>query len=188
MQRIADAAIGLLVASLIVCPARAAVVDATANGFAIEQQVHIASPPDKVYDALVHPAQWWSPHHTFSGSAANLSLEPRAGGCFCEALANGGSVEHAIVVDADPGSVLRLRGPLGPFQGQGVDSALTFSLKAGGDGTDLTLDNIVGGYMKGGFADWPAKADAMLATQMTRLKAYLETGSPDTDNLKGSQP
>ena len=188
MQRFLHAAVGLLVASLISCPGRAAVVDTTANGFAIEQQVHIAAAPDKVYDALVHPALWWSSDHTFSGSAANLTMEARAGGCFCEALANGGSVEHAVVVDADPGHVLRLRGPLGPFQGQGVASALTFSLKAGGDGTDLTLDNIAGGYMKGGFADWPAKADAMLAGQMARLKAYLETGSPDTDDLKGSQP
>ncbi|MEJ0027025.1 MAG: SRPBCC domain-containing protein [Rhizomicrobium sp.] len=178
MQRICHAAIGLIVAFALVCPVHAAVVEATANGFAIEQAVHIAAPPAKVYDALVHPAQWWDSSHTFSGSAANMSIEPHAGGCFCEALANGGSVQHGQIVVAAPGETLRLRGPLGPFQGQGVDGALTFGLKAEGDGTALMLSNNIGGYMKGGFGDWPARADAMLAQQMGRLKKYIETGAP----------
>ncbi|MEI9991015.1 MAG: SRPBCC domain-containing protein [Rhizomicrobium sp.] len=178
MQRIFHAAIGLLIASVLACPGRAAVVEATANGFAIEQTVHIAAPPAKVYDALVHPAEWWDSGHTFSGSAANLSIEPHAGGCFCEALADGGSVQHAQVVVAAPGETLRLRGPLGPFQDQGVDGALTFALKAEAGGTELTLSNNIGGFMKGGFGDWPGRADAMLAQQMAHLKQYLETGSP----------
>lgn len=160
-------------------PAAAAVVDAMPTGFAIQQTAHIAAPPDKVYAALIKPALWWNSKHTFSGSAANLTLDARGGGCFCEALPNGGSVQHAVVIDAEPGDTLRLRGPLGPFQSQGVDSAITFTLKAGAGGTDLTLDNIVGGYMKGGFANWPALADGMLADQIGRLKAYLETGSPE---------
>ncbi|MEJ0042863.1 MAG: hypothetical protein WDM81_11940 [Rhizomicrobium sp.] len=84
----------------------------------------------------------------------------------------------AQVVLAAPGETLRLRGPLGPFQGEGVDGALTFSLKADGDGTALTLSNEMGGFMKGGFGDWPGRADAMLAQQMAHLKQYLETGSP----------
>ena len=32
------------------------------------------------------------------------------------------------------------------------------------------LDNIVGGFIKGGFGKWPALADQMLAEQLTRLK------------------
>lgn len=172
---------GAALAALLILPQPcfAAVVDSQPNGFALQQSFHTAAPPDKVYDALIHPALWWSSAHTFSQSAANLSIDARGGGCFCEKLANGGSVQHAVVVDAEPGEMLRLRGPLGPFQGQGVDSALTFTLKAKDGGTDLTMDNIVGGYMKGGFGDWGAKADGMLSEQMTRLKAYLETGKPD---------
>jgi len=160
--------------------ARAAVVESSAGGFAIQQTAHFVAPPDRVYAALIDPAKWWSSVHTFSGSAANLTLDARAGGCFCEKLPNGGSVQHLVVVDADPGETLRLRGPLGPFQGQGVDGALTFSLKASASGTDLTLDNVVGGFMKGGFGKWPDLADQMLAEQLTRLKHYLETGSPET--------
>lgn len=179
MHRIAHIAIGLVIAATLAEPCGAAVVDQIPDGFAIQQKLHIAAPTDKVYAALLAPAKWWSPDHTFSNSAANLSLDARAGGCFCETLPGGGSVQHATVAIAMPGTLLRLRGPLGPFQGQGVDAALTFTLKAAGDGTDLTLDNVVGGYMKGGFGNWPAAADRMLATTIVRLKTFVETGSPD---------
>ncbi len=178
MRLFTHALAGFLIATVLSLPCRAAVVEQTSAGFAIVQTVHIAAPPDKVYDALIHPALWWDSGHTFSGSAANLSLDPHAGGCFCETLADGGSVQHGVVVFAAPGSTLRLRGPLGPFQSQGVDGALTFSLKAAGGGTDLTLENNIGGFMKGGFGEWPARADAMLAQQVAHLKHYLETGAP----------
>ncbi|HEY4124286.1 MAG TPA: hypothetical protein VGM36_06705, partial [Rhizomicrobium sp.] len=156
----------------------AAVVDTAPGGFDIQQTVHIAAPPDAVYAALVVPAKWWNSQHTFSQKASNLSLDARGGGCFCENWADG-SVQHAVVVDAEPSKILRLRGPLGPFQGQGVSSALTFVLKQTGDGTDILLDNSIGGYMKGGFGKWPTLADLMLAEQMTRLKKFIETGSPE---------
>jgi uncharacterized protein YndB with AHSA1/START domain len=158
--------------------ARAAVVESGPNGFAIQQSLHIAAAPERVYATLMTPARWWNSEHTFSGSAANLTLEPRAGGCFCETW-NGGSVQHLVVVYAEPGKVLRLRGALGPFQGQGVDGALTFTLKASAGGTDLVLENTAGGFIKGGFGKWPLLADAMLADLMARLKRYMETGSPD---------
>jgi uncharacterized protein YndB with AHSA1/START domain len=180
MHRFAHVFIGFIVAALATCPASAAVVDTQPNGFAIQQVIQIAAAPDKVYAALIKPSLWWNSEHTFSQSAANLTLDARGGGCFCETLPNGGSVQHAVVVDADPGQTLRLRGPLGPFQGQGVDSALTFTLKAKDGGTELTLENIVGGYMKGGWGQWPGAADGMLGEQMGRLKAYMETGSPGT--------
>jgi uncharacterized protein YndB with AHSA1/START domain len=179
MHRVAHAFIGFLVAGLLTCPVSAAVVDTQPNGFAIQQVVRIAATPEQVYAALIKPALWWDSSHTFSGHASNLSIDARAGGCFCETLPNGGSTQHAVVVDAAPGETLRLRGPLGPFQGHGVDSALTFTLKAKDGGTELTLDNIIGGYMKGGWGQWPSAADAMLGAQMARLKTYLETGSPD---------
>jgi uncharacterized protein YndB with AHSA1/START domain len=165
-----------IVLASLAATANAAVTDSTQTGFQIEQTVHIAAPPDAVYAALIVPAKWWSSNHTFSGSAGNLRLEARGGGCFCENWPDG-SVQHAVVVDAEPGKVLRLRGPLGPFQGHGVDSALTFTLKAADGGTDLMLDNSVGGYMKGGFGKWPGLADMMLAEQMFRLKQFVETGS-----------
>ncbi|HEY4125622.1 MAG TPA: hypothetical protein VGM36_13475, partial [Rhizomicrobium sp.] len=87
------------------CAANAAVVDTAENGFDIQQAVHIAAPPDVVYAALIVPAKWWNSEHTFSQSAANLSIDAKAGGCFCERWAQN-SVEHASVVDAEPGKIL----------------------------------------------------------------------------------
>ncbi|HEY1962577.1 MAG TPA: SRPBCC domain-containing protein [Rhizomicrobium sp.] len=182
MSRLVSICVGAAVAGLLgiqVLAAHAAVVESTATGFAVQQMLHIAAPPERVYAALTQPAKWWNSEHTFSGSAANLTLDARAGGCFCE-IWDGGSVQHLIVADAQPGKILRLRGALGPFQGQGVDGALTYTLKASAGGTDLVLDNIMGGFMAGGLAKWPLLADAMLADQMVRLKRFLETGSPDS--------
>ena len=158
--------------------AHAAVVDQQPNGFAIEETAHIAAAPEAVYAALIHPEKWWNSQHTFSQDRANLSLDAKAGGCLCETLPGGGSVQHLVVVYADPAhTTLRLRGPMGPFQGLGVDGALTFSLKADkSGGTALVLDNNVGGYIKGGFGPWPAAADGMMTDLVAHLKTFAETG------------
>ena len=156
--------------------AAAAVVHANPSGFEIKQVVHIAAPPARVWAALIRPANWWSSHHTYSGSAANLSLDPRPGGCFREALPNGGAVQHLVVVTVQPNAEIELRGALGPFHARGVDGALTFDLAPAGDGVDLTMTNDMGGYMSEGLDSWAPKADGMLAEQMARLKRYVETG------------
>jgi uncharacterized protein YndB with AHSA1/START domain len=156
---------------------RAAVLDQQPNGFSIEETAHIAATPDAVYATLIHPEKWWNSSHTFSHDAANLSLDAKAGGCLCEALPGGGSVQHLIVVYADPAhTTLRLRGPMGPFQGLGVDGALTISLKTDNGGTALVLDNNYGGYIKGGWGQWPAAADAMMTDLVAHLKTFAETG------------
>jgi len=164
---------------IVAVPALATVADVASSGFKVQVIAHIATPPDKVYSALIKPALWWSSEHTFSGNAANLTLDAKAGGCWCEKLAHGGSVMHLSVVYVDPGKVLRLRGALGPFQGNGVEGAMTWALKASGDGTDLSLVYAVGGYEKDGFEQWSKGVDGVLTDQVARLKRLIETGSPD---------
>src|SRR5437764_15001149 len=100
-------------------PASAEVKSVTANGFEVATTGTIAAPSDRVYAALGEVGHWWDPSHTFSRDAANLSIELRAGGCFCERLKDGGSVQHLQVVYAAPGQGLRLRGALGPFADRG---------------------------------------------------------------------
>jgi len=178
MSRILHIVAGFLIAILVTLPARAAVIDSAANGFSVVEKTHISAPPDKIYAALVTPARWWSPKHTFSQDAANLSLDPVAGGCWCERLANGGTVQHLVVVQAVPGKTLVMRGALGPLQGLGVEGAMTISVKPVTDGTDLSLTYNIGGYLKDGFASWAAPVDGVLGEQVMRLKAFVETGSP----------
>lgn len=179
MHRLYHALIGLIVATAVVCPARAEVVDAAANGFMVREQLHIAAPPDQVYAALIAPSGWWSSRHTFSGSAANLTLDAKAGGCWCEKLADGGSVQHMTVYFAAPNSRLVLRGALGPLQGLGVDGAMTIELKPADGGTDLDVVYNVGGYLADGLETFAPAVDGVLAEQFGRLKTAIETGSPD---------
>jgi uncharacterized protein YndB with AHSA1/START domain len=179
MKRLMHSLIGFLVASLVVLPARAIVSDSGANGFSVAESAHIAATPDKVYAALVTPSHWWSPAHTFSHDAANLSLDTTAGGCWCEKLPDRGSVQHLVVVYAVAGHTLVMRGALGPLQGLGVNGAMTIALKPAADGTDLSLTYNVGGYLKGGLASWADPVDGVLAEQVLRLKALVETGTPE---------
>jgi uncharacterized protein YndB with AHSA1/START domain len=169
------------VACLVVAaPSQGTVSDIASNGFTLAIDTHIAAAPDKVYAALIDPARWWSSDHTFSGDARNLHLDAKAGGCWCETLPSGGSVLHLTVAYIDPGKALRLRGALGPFQGLGVDGALTWKLKPAANGTDLSVVYILGGYNKDGFAELSKAADGVLTTQIGRLKKLIETQSPDS--------
>jgi uncharacterized protein YndB with AHSA1/START domain len=131
-------------------PAAAEVKSVTPNGFEVATAAEIAAPPDRVYAALGEVGRWWSPSHTFSRDAGNLSMELRAGGCFCEQLKDGGSVQHLQVVYAAPGQGLRLRGALGPLQTEGVDGTLSWTLKPGEGGTTVTSSYVLGGYIRSG--------------------------------------
>jgi uncharacterized protein YndB with AHSA1/START domain len=156
--------------------ARAEVVDAQPNGFEIKRTAVLNAPADKVYAALAQPSQWWNKDHTWSGSAANLSLAPMAGGCFCEKLPNGGSVMHMTVVYAQPGQGLRLFGALGPLQMSGASGHLGWTLAEKDGRTTLTQTYDVGGYMIGGLDKIAPVVDQVLGEQFDRLKIYVETG------------
>lgn len=169
-------------ALVIAAPVQAAVVDAGATGMEVKHAVHIAAPPQKVWEALIQPSRWWSSEHTFSGSAANLSLDPKAGGRWCETLPNGGSVMHMTVGFIAPPRSLVLRGALGPFYNLGIEGAMVWTLAtkngAAKDAeTDVTLNYRAGGYVKDGFGKWAEPVDGVLAEQIARLKQAVE-GKP----------
>ena len=157
---------------------RAEVVDAQPNGFEVRQAVHIAAPPEKVYEALTRVGRWWDSAHTFSHDASHLTLEAVAGGCMCESLPSGGSVVHLRVVYADPPKVLRLEGALGPMQGLGAAGHLTWALEAKDGGTELVQTYDIGGHAKDGFNGLAPVVDRVLGEQAARLKHWVETGKP----------
>jgi uncharacterized protein YndB with AHSA1/START domain len=174
----AECAIALALAVPI---ATAEVAGVGASGFEVREKVHIGAAPDAVYAAVITPKRWWDPKHTYSGDAGRLTLDPKAGGCWCETLPGGGAVEHLTVVYLEPGKAIRLRGALGPLQAMGVAGALTISLTPVEGGTDLTLTYAVGGYVKDGFDDLSKGVDGVLGLQVTRLKKLIETGSVQSD-------
>lgn len=164
------AAVGLGLAM----PAAAEVKSATEAGFDIAKTVEIAAPPAIVYAALVVPSRWWNGAHSYSGKAANLSIDPRAGGCFCETLPDKGSVEHARVIHAQPGQMLRLQGGLGPLQAEAAIGTLSFALQPSDKGTTVEMRYVIGGYIAGGAAKLAQPVDQVMGEQLDRLKASVE--------------
>jgi uncharacterized protein YndB with AHSA1/START domain len=165
----------LLAATL---PTRAAVTTG-ASGFLVTHDVAIAAPPSVVYDTIVsRVGAWWNPQHSYTHDGANLSIDARPGGCFCERFPEGGGIEHMRVLYVAPGAALRMAGALGPLQASGLAGSLTWKLGAAGAGTRLELSYSVGGFMAGGFERMAPAVDAMLGEQVQRLRLLLETGSP----------
>ncbi len=170
------AAVTLLVGATV---AAAEVTRATPGGLGVELAAESSAAPGQLWTALTEVGRWWSPDHTYSGDAANLSLDARAGGCFCEALADGGSVRHLAVVYVQPGRVLRLEGPLGPLQSGAVTGMMTFTLEAVPAGTRVTLTYVAAGFHPSGdLATWAPLVEAVLRQQLERLVRLAATGSP----------
>jgi uncharacterized protein YndB with AHSA1/START domain len=159
-------------------PAGAEVVDSAPNGFALKYVNDISRPPAAVYRAIVDIARWWDASHSFSGQAANLSLDARAGGCFCERLP-GGSVQHMVVIHADAPRTLILQGGPGPLASLGVAGAMEWKLTERNGGTHLEVTYNAGGYVTGGFAQLAPVVDGVFALQVRRLKTFAETGRPE---------
>jgi uncharacterized protein YndB with AHSA1/START domain len=158
-------------------PSRAEVRDTREGGFTIESTVMAEAAPAEVYRRLIKIAGWWDPKHTWSGSARNLKLEPKAGGCFCEKLADGGSVQHARVIFAQPGKLLRLEGALGPLQDMAVTGVLTFNLAPDGPGTRITMTYRVAGVLTMEPAKLAPLVDQVMGIQLGRLRTFA-SGAP----------
>jgi uncharacterized protein YndB with AHSA1/START domain len=105
---------------------------------------------------------WWHPSHTYSGDAANLSLDVRPGGLWKEEW-DGGSVAHGHVLFVQPGSTLRLEAPFGPLQSIGAYTIWTITITATDEGSVVVFDEVSTG---------PPTADmAGLAPAVDRVKA-----------------
>jgi hypothetical protein len=155
------------------------VADSAANGFTVKIVENIHAAPADVYNRLVHNVgDWWNSDHTFSGDAHNLSIDEKPMGCFCEKLANGGAVRHAEVIFYAPAKALVLSGVFGPLQKFGAAGTLSFAITPAGDGSKLEVTYAIGGYVPGGLNTWAAPVDSVLTEQITRLKSYVETGTP----------
>jgi uncharacterized protein YndB with AHSA1/START domain len=119
---------GAIALVLALAPTALAEVKASApDALVTEQRAEVAMTKEALWARLVQPALWWSDDHTYSQSAANLSLKPVAGGCWCETW-KGGAVEHGRVIAIMPNQLLRLDAALGPLQELGVKGLLTFQI------------------------------------------------------------
>ena len=154
--------------------AQGAVTTAGADGFTLLIEVDVEAPPALAYRELtVGPAAWWDPEHTYSGKAERLTLDARAGGCFCESMDGGASVSHGTVIYADPGQMLRLSSALGPLQEMAVVGTLSFAFSPRESGSHVTLSYRVFGAFTEDALALSKLVDSVLTQQMGRFAAHV---------------
>lgn len=163
-------------------PAHAEVVESTTGGFVTRDAAVVKASPKEAWLALIAPRNWWSPAHTWSGDASNLTLAPKAGGCFCERIPEvadpdritlEGSVEHMRVIQAYPERALRMQGALGPLQSEAVTGILTIAISEVEGGTRIVWEYVVGGHMRFEIPVIAKAVDGVLSQQLAGLAASL---------------
>ena len=176
--------IGLMSCVLAALPAQADPTAVSSSGFTSSFRAEIKATPAQAWGAVVQLPRWWNPAHTYSGNAANLSLDAQAGGCWCErwrdAAGASHSVQHAQVVLAQEGRVLRLNGAFGPLQDMAVVGVLTIGTSPG-TGAEagqhfLRMTYRVAGGVEAGLDKLAAAVDGVIGEQFKRLKSLIESG------------
>ncbi len=154
-------------------PVHAEVKDASASGFTIENSAVVPVDPSTAWQALVgNVDSWWPKDHTWWGRTSKLTIDARAGGCFCE-VAGDRQAQHMQVVFVDPPKLLRMRGGLGPLQGMGLSGVLEWRMTAVEGGTRIALWYRAGGYAPDDLGKLAAGVDAVQALQLGGLAKYL---------------
>ena len=160
--------------------ANAEVTDSAMNGFTTANEVIIAESRAETWVAAVGQiGRWWSSDHTISGDASRLSIRPEMQGCFCETLGDTAGVVHLVVTMVNPTHLLRMTGGLGPLGLMGVDGNMTWEFEDAEGGTRVSFTYAVGGYSKDGLDKIAPAVDFVIGEALGRLKAYVETGSPE---------
>jgi uncharacterized protein YndB with AHSA1/START domain len=189
---------GILAIGFYTAPVAAEVVESSEDHFVTRNSVTVKAGPKAAWLELIAPGGWWNKAHSWSGDAANLSLTPQGGGCFCERIPEkesssivglSGSAQHMTVVMAEPMKVLRMRGALGPLQSEPVDGVLTVTMqpdKATG-GTKLVWEYVVSGHMRFEVAKISKAVDGVMSEQLSRLADKLGPVGGATEPVKSEK-
>lgn len=172
--------ISLLLIVLASQPVAGEVMDSAANGFTTVNEVVVDASRAVAWNAALDVSKWWSPDHTISGDAGRLSIDASLQGCFCESLGGQAGVVHLVVTTVMPETSLRMTGGLGPLGLMGVDGNMTWDFHGSDTGTLVRMTYAVGGYLASGMDGLAPAVDAVLGEALARLKAYVETGNPET--------
>ena len=161
-----------IAASLLVCSAFAGaeVESSSATHYLLRHEGHSSLSPQALWDRLIVPSSWWSPSHSYSGDANNLSLDLRAGGVWLESW-DGGEVMHGRVLLVQEPQVLRLEAPFGPLQGLGAYVVWTISLSADDEGTRVEFVESASGPVSANLEAIAPAVDGVKTEAMLRLTA-----------------
>lgn len=155
--------------------ASAEVTAATPASFVIRGEIEIAAPPEQVWRRFGRLSSWWASSHTYSGDARNLSLDLRAGGCWCERWDRRQSVEHGrviMVLQNEDVRTARIQAALGPLQQMGVVAVLTVTISGYNAGTKIVFEYRVTGEPSQNLDRIAAPVDTVLMEQLGRLGGF----------------
>lgn len=161
---------------MVAAPAHAELKDSSPSGFTVENTITVPVDAKTAWRALVKDVhRWWPRDHTWWGEKGKLTIDARAGGCFCERSGNR-EAQHMSVAMVVPNELLRMRGALGPLQGMGLDGVLEFRFKPleKGEGTQITLFFRNGGYTPDDLSKFAPVVDKVQAQQLGGLGKFLE--------------
>ena len=140
-------------------------------GFELTIERTVAATQEKAYRQFLNVGQWWNQDHTWFGHSKGLTIDPKAGGCFCE-IDGKKQAMHMIVSYVDPNQELRMIGGLGPLQMLGVHGGMSWQFSEVDKGkTKITLNYKVIGRMKEGLDKLAPVVDSVLNVQMNNLAA-----------------
>ena len=163
----------LLATAAMTRAASAEVKDSSPSGFTIENTALVPVSAATAWSALVHDVDiWWPKDHSWWGRESKLTIDARAGGCFCE-IAGDRQAQHLQVVFANPPTLLRLSGALGPMQGMGLTGILEWRLQAADGGTRISLWYRAGGYSPDDLRQLAPVVDRVQGLQLGGLANYL---------------
>ena len=183
MTGVAMRAILLLAAVVLATPASAEVLNAGDHGFEVQNSVNLVVPQAQAFAAFGQVGQWWNNEHTYSGDAKRMSLQMRAGGCFCEPLEDGGGIEHMRVTYVQPGERIVLTGSLGPLLFEATAGVMDVKVERIAGGSKVTMNYRAAGFAKGGAAAMAPLVDQVLAEQLKRYRVFA-AAAPKPDTLK----
>ena len=160
---------------LLATSSQAEIIKQSPFGFVLENRADTRADTTRSWQALTQEVdRWWPAEHTWFGDSQNLTVQPRAGGCFCE-IDGDQQVEHMRIAQALPGQLLRMMGGLGPLQGMGLSGPLDWIFeKQENGGTRIRLRYHVSGYSAEPLGDFISVVDRVQAQQLKALAAYLD--------------
>ncbi|GGW77206.1 SRPBCC family protein [Alteromonas halophila] len=161
-------------------PAAAEVLQVENHGFMIKNTSSTAATPQQVYTALTENVDnWWPKDHSWW--RGTFSIDPVAGGCFCE-IAGDKQARHMQIAHVAPPVRLVMEGGLGPLQQMGISGALTWSItpSQNEDATQITLTYNVHGISPSGFEELASVVDRVQASQLQALADYVSAGHTAT--------
>lgn len=171
--------VSILSALLFANGLNAEVIQASSQGFSITNVSVSKAPAAHVYANLVNKVDnWWPKDHSWW--RGQLSIDNKAGGCFCEIQGTNSAI-HMQVSFVAPNKKIIMLGGLGPLQEMGMTGALTWQFEAIEEGSRVTLTYHVNGTIDANPLSLAEAVDNVQQSQLGSLITFSDGNYVNTD-------